>query len=323
MSNGLLKEVLNDYARRRQENQWEEDRRLKEVENKVPQVAKLVEDRRVFFFDQLKKAINQAEEDIVDAEKMIDEYNKQIRDELVKGGFAEDYLQPIYDCNLCKDTGYVGEPLKKRCQCLSSAYKKKKAEEKTPWGRGNHTFENYDEKVYSDELIPSLGISQRAYMAIIKEKAYRYAQEFPNNSVPDMLFVGQSGLGKTFLMESIAQSIFMKGYAVMYMTAYQFIELARQAHFSNQWELLDPIIQCDLLLIDDLGIEPMMENITIIQLFRTIDQRQQGGRHTIISTNLNSVEIQNRYTERISSRLLNPRQCELMAFLGEDVRRRE
>lgn len=323
MSDGILYELLDEYAKVRQENQWEEQRRIKEIEEKAPQVAKALEKREHFFFSQLKRAINQQAPENTSIEKTMEEHSQTIQRLLVEAGFDKDYLQPIYRCEDCRDTGYVGETLKKRCHCLKKAYDIKKAEKQGLWSNARDTFAHYNEEVYSNEIIPSLGVSQRSYMAFIRQKVYQYADDFPNTKASDMLFVGQSGLGKTFLLQALANKVSEKGYWVNYMTAYRFIELARQAHFSNDWELMEPTIACDLLIIDDLGIEPMMENITIIQLFRTIDQRQQQSKHTVISTNLNSVELQNRYSERIASRLLNPRQCELVAFLGEDVRRRE
>lgn len=323
MSDGILYELLDAYSKTRQENQWEEQRRLKEIMEKLPHVAQSIEKRQNFFFKTLKKAINHSGRPTANIEETMEELSEEIKNGLKKAGYPEDYLQPIYDCALCKDTGYVGDGLKKRCECLNKAYDVKKAERQGIWGSAKDTFEHYNENVYSDEVIPSLGISQRGYMAFIKEKVYQYAADFPKTKVPDMLFVGKSGLGKTFLLQAVANKVSQRGYWVNYMTAYRFIELARQAHFTNEWDIMECTIACDLLIIDDLGIEPMMENITIIQLFRTIDLRQQQGKHTVISTNLNSVELQNRYSERIASRLLNPRQCELVAFLGEDVRRRE
>lgn len=323
MNDPVIYELLNEYAKVRQQNQWEEQKRLHEVIEKAPEVAKAIDERENFFFRELKKAINHKENTASSLDKTMEVYNRKITAALTQAGFDKDYLQPIFRCELCKDTGYVGEPLKQRCQCLNKAFEVKKAEKQGLWGNAKDTFSHYDEKVYSDEMIPNLGVSQRGYMAFIKQKVYQYGVDFPQTKVNDMLFVGQSGLGKTFLLQALANEVSSRGYWVNYMTAYRFIELARQAHFTNDWGQMDPVINCDLLIIDDLGIEPMMENITIIQLFRTIDQRQQQGKHMVISTNLNSVELQNRYSERIASRLLNPRQCELVAFLGEDVRRRD
>ncbi|NLB91257.1 MAG: ATP-binding protein, partial [Clostridiales bacterium] len=319
----ILSQLIGQYSQKRLANQQEEERRLKEVEEKLPKIGKMIEGRRMFLFDQLKKAAFQQAKVEENIEETIETYNRNIQKELQKGGYEKNYLQPIFDCSICKDTGYIADPIKKRCICLQKAYQEKISQSKGLYQNVMENFENYDSSVYSDDIVPGLGVSQKMYMESIKEKIYQYGVTFPENRIPDMLFVGKSGLGKTFLLQALAQKVRSRGFQVNYLTAYRFVELAREGHFTNQWEILEPVLTCDLLLIDDLGIEPMMENITIIQLFRTIDERQREGKATIISTNLNSVELQNRYTERIASRLLNPRQCELVAFVGNDVRRRE
>ena len=74
-------------------------------------------------------------------------------------------------------------------------------------------------------------------------------------------------------------------------------------------------------MIDDMGVEPLMENITIVQWFNLINERQLRGKGPVISTNLNVEELRRRYTERITSRLLDGKQCMLLQFLGDDVRR--
>ena len=55
--------------------------------------------------------------------------------------------------------------------------------------------------------------------------------------------------------------------------------------------------------------------------FNLINERQLRGKGTVISTNLNVEELRRRYTERITSRLLDGKQCMLLQFLGDDVRR--
>jgi len=99
--------------------------------------------------------------------------------------------------------------------------------------------------------------------------------------------------------------------------------MAREAHFKNDMSLMAPLMDTDLLLIDDLGVEPLMDNITLVYLYNLINERQTRNRHTIYSTNLKKDEIWNRYTERIASRLLDPRQVKVLPFVGQDVRRRE
>ena len=185
------------------------------------------------------------------------------------------------------------------------------------------TFENFREDVFSQDIIPGANISQRTFMCFLRDKCKKYADTFPNTATPDMLFMGTSGLGKTFLMQAIAHTVLEKGYSALCVSAYKVLEMTRQAYFNHTPEHSAPLFEADLLLIDDLGTEPLMDNITIEQMYHVINSRQNAGKHTIYSTNLNSVEFQGRYTERIGSRLLSSAgQCELIAFIGSDIRRK-
>jgi len=114
-----------------------------------------------------------------------------------------------------------------------------------------------------------------------------------------------------------------RGFTALTVSAYRVVEMAREAHFNNDMSLLAPLMEADLLLIDDLGVEPLMENITITYLYHLINERQARGRHTVISSNLTVNELQTRYTERIASRLTDPMQVKMIVLKGRDVRRRE
>ena len=170
---------------------------------------------------------------------------------------------------------------------------------------------------------PHQPISQRQCMGMLRDICEEYADTYPHARTPDLLLMGQSGLGKTFLMHAMAKRLLDRGLNVLMLSAYRFLDIARKAYFSNNTGELDTLMETDVLMLDDLGSEPLMENITIVQLFNLINERQTSGKGTVISTNLNTTELQSRYTERIASRLLDPRQCTLLQFLGDDVRRRK
>lgn len=134
------------------------------------------------------------------------------------------------------------------------------------------------------------------------------------------MLTGQSGLGKTFLLRAMARVLLGRGVNVLLVSAYRFFEIARKAYLGGPAEELASLMETDVLMIDDLGSEPMVRNITIETLFNLINERQNAGRGLVISTNLNQEELCARYTERIASRLLsNPRQSQLLQLLGEDV----
>ena len=108
----------------------------------------------------------------------------------------------------------------------------------------------------------------------------------------------------------------------VYTSAYHFLELARKGYMENSPAPLSPLLNAPLLLIDDLGTEPLMQNITITQLFNLLNERQLAGLHTVISTNLDIPELKERYSERITSRLMDSTRWRKLTLSGEDVRRK-
>ena len=120
----VIREALSALEAQRAANMMEEKRRRAEAAQKSPAVAKLLEKREQVFFSGMRGAFAspQKAKEISDGMKaQIEEINAQMKSALVKGGFAEDYLQPVYRCRECRDTGYVGEPIHEQCQCLRRA----------------------------------------------------------------------------------------------------------------------------------------------------------------------------------------------------------
>ena len=324
-NNAIMDALMGEYEAKRATNAREEARRFSHAVSLCPEIGKVADTRREALFSAMRSTLSpsRGKESIVHLAEDMEAYNRRLRELLKEHGLPEDYLQPIYECNDCQDTGFVGTPIKTRCACLNREYFKRLGKSIGLNERNPQTFETFREEVFSPEVIPELKVSQRAYMAVLRDKCQKYAETFPNTAVPDMLFMGPSGLGKTFLMQAIAHRVLERGFSALCISAFKVIEMARQAYFSNDPSQSAPLHNVDLLLIDDLGVEPLMENITIEQLYHVINERQNAGKHTILSTNLTSVQMQSRYTERIASRLISSAgQCELVAFIGGDIRRR-
>lgn len=317
----IVRELESQYELRQTTGNEDRLKREQEVREKHPDIGELMDSRWSLLFRGLGR-IGTPEKGLEDASETMAALNKGIRAALKKHGYAEDYLQPRYDCPLCHDRGYVGETTREMCQCFKTAYHKRLFKEVGLSEQSPQTFDAFDENVYDTAIIPDLNASQRDVALLHKKTALNYAEQFPNTKTSDLLLLGKSGVGKTFLLHAIAHMVLEKGFAVLCISAYKIIELARRAHFQNEPAEMDSLMAADLLLIDDLGTEPMMENITIPYLYNLINERQQNNKHTVITTNLSKDEIKSRYTERVASRLLDSRQCQVMAFVGEDVRRR-
>ena len=96
----------------------------------------------------------------------------------------------------------------------------------------------------------------------------------------------------------------------------------RGCHFSDgeKRQEFDQLIKCDMLIIDDLGTEPIMQNITREYLFTLLNERLTQRRHTVIATNLGIPELLNRYGERVFSRLFDTMNVSVTQLKGKDLR---
>lgn len=316
----VLNALLAEYRQKRAKNTDIEAQRLLEATQKCPEIGELADARQDLIFRGLRMALGGAA--IANAPEKMALYNSRIRALLKQNGFPEDYLQPVYDCAECQDTGYVGDNVRQMCRCLKTAYNSRLFHAVGLNQQSPQTFDSFDEAVYSCAPICALNASQRDVALLHMRTGREYADHFPRTGVPDLLLLGPSGVGKTYLMHAIAHRVLERGFLVLCVSAYKVIELSRRAHFHNDMTQMQALFDAELLMIDDLGAEPMMENITIPYLYNLINERQQAGQHTVITTNLSKDELKQRYTERIASRVLDPRQCRVMAFVGEDVRKR-
>ncbi|MDO5022617.1 MAG: ATP-binding protein [Eubacteriales bacterium] len=320
MDREVLKQALNECKAEQLKNRQLEIQKQQEAFDKIPEIIELVEKRHSLIFDSLKTAF--ATTPAENIHEQMQEINKLIKDALNKAGLPENQFEAVYTCAMCRDTGFVGEHKKEFCSCVYERYRLITASRFKDLNSAE-TFESYDESVFSDKNLPNSRVSQRAYMQLIKEICENYANSLPTPSPLNMLFYGKSGLGKTYLLNSIAMRAKQNNIACISLTANSLLNEIRSAYFGRDDSPLKSLYDVQLLLIDDLGTEPLWENITVEQLFALINHRFSNGKNTVISTNLSLTELQQRYTERITSRLLDPRVCKTIQFLGDDIRKRK
>lgn len=321
MRNTILQELHAEYEQRQLANQREENARRRKAEAVCPEIGEVLDARQNLIFGALRGILDgTATADDIPAK--MDVLNRRLNSLLRQHGFAENYLDPVCQCPICQDTGYVGETIREHCECFNQAFYARMYKHMglSDTG-GTQSFTAFDLNVFSAEKLPGKNYSQRELMNVIRKTCETYAEKFPDVPVKDMLLMGQSGLGKTFLMHAMAKVLIRRGVNVLMVSAYRFLEIARKAYISGNPEEMAPLMDAEVLMIDDMGVEPLMENITIPQWFNLINERQLRGRGTVISTNLMEDELRRRYTERIASRLMNNAQCRLIQFAGEDIRR--
>lgn len=324
-SERILEQLTQEYAARREANAKRYQARVDEACQRCEGLRALLDQRQAAVSSGIRSTLLSQTRDGAQPSfaELMQRFNRQINALLERNGLPADYLQPLYTCPLCKDEGYVYAPAREMCDCLRQAYQTRLLDDMGLDTRNPQTFASFRTDIFSNEKQEGQPVSQRAMMLAVKDYCERYVREYPDrqSTVNDLLFYGGSGLGKTFLLQAVAHAFVDRGVGVRYTSAYRVLELARKAYFENNMGLMSALYQCPVLLIDDLGTEPLMENITVTQLFNLLNERQLAGRGTVVSTNLSMRELQGRYTERIVSRFSDKRYCAVFQLVGADVRR--
>ena len=316
MNNQVFAQVMNTLADRRRQNEREEERRREEVISKCPEIGQVMDTRREAVMKSVYSAFAlPAEEDLP---QRVEAWNARIRRLLAENGYPEDYLEPVFQCALCEDTGYVGTGKKQLCTCAKALYAALLEQDGS--FKEEETFETFDPQRFPDTAVDAGGETQRGRMVKFRDYCEKYADSLPHPAKKNLLLYGGSGLGKTFLLRCIHARARQRDIPALCLTANQLIRIARKAIFDRAQEDLDALYETDLLLIDDLGTEPLIPNVTVEELFNLINERQNAGLCTVLSTNLSLTDLQGRYTERILSRLLDKQACQVLRFLGKDIR---
>ncbi|MGI6005117.1 MAG: ATP-binding protein [Christensenellales bacterium] len=247
---------------------------------------------------------------------------------LSEAGYDESVFEPHYECALCRDTGSIEKDGRSsRCTCFNRALVQAACESRDfPPLDSDACFEAADFSVFSDKAPGSMAgrKSQRAVM----RQLYAFAKDdfagrFPDTRKRNLILSGGTGLGKTYLCQCIAREVLSKGYSVLPLTAYHLIEILRAYHCgAEDADTMDALKTADLLIIDDLGAEPLYNNVTVEHLFTLISERSLYKRHNIVATNLSVTAFRDRYGERIASRLTDAKISYVFNLLGEDIRLR-
>ena len=233
---------------------------------------------------------------------------------LASAELDESVLDPPPFCPHCGGSGYVGSSM---CECLRELCRQEQKKELSSLLGGKESFDGFRLDLYPTEPDPNLGVSPRQLMERTFRRCRRYAREF-GAGAPSLLFTGGPGLGKTFLSACIARAVADNGFSVVYDTAGKLFSDFEAVKFGgNQQDLTRKYLQCDLLIIDDLGTE-MTTQFTQSVLYRVLNDRLLENRPVIVSTNLSDQALRQRYSAPIASRLLGA--FEVCLFLGQDIR---
>ncbi len=321
----VLRDLLKEYSLKKQRAEDESKNFKKEIFLKLPEVAALQDELAQISIKSLKNNMIQdkmsREIETQNLEIKINQINDKISKSLKRNGYAVEMFNPKYECSICEDTGYSNG---KQCSCLKQrliniAYKQSNALKLE-----EENFETFDTCYYSNKVDQKYGSNKSPLENIedIRKLSINFCNNISDKEQKNLLFIGETGLGKTFLSNCIASEVIKNGYTAIYQTASILMDtviehkLTYGKNDSNK-DRYNQIFDADLLIIDDLGTETM-NNIKFTELFNIINTRLLNNKKMIISTNLTINKLYETYDERVASRLIG--NFVICKFIGEDIR---
>ena len=305
-------EILREYELRRRRALTERDERERAAYMALPRLQAIDEQKRDIALSLGRALLCGGCREELDkaAREGIAALNAERAGLMKASGLKPDYFEPHFLCAACRDTGYTDNSRSQMCDCLKqrllqAAY----ASSNTETGE---TFEAFRTDIFASDR-------QRKLTVKAKELLESFADSFPDNPARDVLLVGAAGLGKTYLANCVAQRVLERGYTAVKLTAYNLVD----GYLVSLRSRTAPpnMTDTDLLVIDDLGAEPMIPNITVEYLFSIINERQTAKRGTVIATNLSPNDIMDRYGERLFSRITSGSLCNVIQLEGDDIRK--
>lgn len=317
MIKGYQTELMDMYEKIRTDENRKLMKRREEIKNKYPEILELDTTIQKLCLNLSMAALRGItdQNELNSIKEEITDLRAKKYEMLVSHGYNPDYLNLHYNCPKCKDTGFIGID---KCSCFKSKliklyYKDSDLEEAVK----TNNFKNFNINLYSNHKLNDERYTPRKNIEDILE--YITGEYLPNfkNSNTNLLFYGNSGTGKTFLSWCIAKELLDKGFLVVYKTSDDLLRALKDIKFNNDTDLENLLINCDLLIIDDLGSEQITD-FSSTELFTLINKKILKNKKMLISTNLSLPLISKRYSERISSRIIG--EFKLFKFFAEDIR---
>lgn len=321
----LLGRANARLAEVREKNVAEQERRLKSAYAAIPEIERIDSELRSQVSSLLRLAVSR--DSCRDASiAALREENMALQmkrtELLVERGFPSDWLDDIFSCSRCNDTGRLQDG--SVCSCLDALYNKElSAELSTLLRNGNESFDAFDLSLYPDEYSEFYSCVPRSYMKKVLDYCRAYAASFPAVE-GSLLLHGEPGLGKTYISACIAREVIEKGCSVFYDTAVSAFSAFEVRQFSRYTadgeaaaEKVRRMLDCDLMILDDLGTEvptPVVQSA----LYTLINTRCSAGRPVIINTTLFPEDFASRYGASVSSRING--WFKEISFVGDDIR---
>lgn len=307
--NEMIKQVFAIIAERRNNAIWQAEQNLARA-MKNEQFSQIIAREKVLNFEIGKAKFDGRTTESF--EKELNELNTQKQLILKDIGLTKEDITPNFQCKKCLDTGYINQNI---CTCASQIYNNILMQkcgvdlEKVPY------LNEYDYKFFGDK-------EEIAYAKKCIDILKNYVNNFSHLAIKNVVFSGASGTGKTYMTKCLAKELLQKELTTLFVSAFDLNNMFLEEHLcvADQKTNLMDLVDLDVLVIDDLGTEPMRRNVTKEYLLLLLNERLAKNKATIITTNLNPSQILDRYEERIFSRMLNKRSTLIVEFKGKNMR---
>lgn len=308
---GFCREVEDELSARKSRSARIHKQNLEMLKREHPDILAIYEsiaDTAIDFADKIVASPQDGEALRKLASDIIASKTADFKKALSAAGLDPELLEPVYKCSLCKDTGLVGGEM---CGCIRQI-----VIEKNFSGSGvdpEMSFENFRHDLIDEPR-------ERKANENIYSFCLDYADSFPDNALPDMLLLGAPGVGKTYLLNCIGDRVLKNGYSVLKISANKLVGRVLDSIRDRELERPDFVLP-DLLIIDDLGAEPLLENITVETLLSILCERQEERKATVIASNLEPAALNEYYGERIVSRLIDINRSKVIKITTPSLRR--
>ncbi len=328
MSNMTLKMLLKEYDQKHQAALADLDIRKQELFTSNSRLKEIETELNSFALETAKLILSSPNDStyLDNLKNKMDILNKEKKDILHNLKIDDSFFKPSFECKLCEDTGYIKDEYGFHlCSCIKQKLFDIEYNKSNIGNLKNYNFNDFSFDLFSNEINEERycsNLSPKDNMKNIYKIANSFITNFDNDTEKNLLFTGNTGLGKTFLSNCIASEILHRGKTVLYQTAPVMLDSIIDYRFNKKDSTIyDSILDVDLLVIDDLGTE-CMNSMKFSELFNVINTRLLNqGQHitkTIISTNLTLKDLSIKYDERIFSRFIG--YYNICRFFGDDIR---
>ena len=326
MATSDLDFLLVEYEQKKRDAEFNSQKRKEKIYKKIPRLEEIDEEinkisinkTKSILISQLTNSLN------TEFENELLKLKKEKEEILKKENIDESYFKPNYECDKCKDTGYITYPDKKTemCNCLKQKLINISYNKSNLSNLQKENFKNFNFNKFSNEINIgkyNMNISPRENIKNIKMASENFIKNFNNPETKNLFFTGNTGLGKTYMTNCIANEILKQGKTVLYQTAPVLLENIIDNKFNkyktnNTNDFNNQVLNVDLLIIDDLGTE-CINNMKLSELFTILNSRSLNLNNKITKT---IEKIFSVYEERIGSRIAGF--YDIYYFFGDDLR---